>query len=203
MNLPNAITLVRLILCVVFVVVVSLATSTQSMYNWIALIVFVLAAISDYLDGYLARKLNKVTSLGKLLDPLADKILTCIGFIYITWVSVSNPDVTLCPFWVTCVIISREFLVTGLRQLAVEQGNVIAADKLGKWKTTFQLAFQIGVLTQLALGSHLSDNTSLTKVFTLIVDPDHYVIPACLWISFLLTVWSGYNYVWSNRKLFS
>jgi CDP-diacylglycerol--glycerol-3-phosphate 3-phosphatidyltransferase len=127
-NLPNAITLSRLVLTVIFVA----GTGAGSFVgHLIALISFTLAAASDWLDGYLARKLGLVTPLGKLLDPLADKILVCAAFVYF---SAAN----LCPVWVTALIIGREFMVTGLRQIAIEAGQVLAAGSLGKWKTTFQ-----------------------------------------------------------------
>ena len=104
MNLPNSITFARLILTAVFVVSASWGGTTGLI---VALVTFIIATISDWLDGYLARKLNLVTSLGKLLDPLADKILVASAFVYFT-------SVNLCPVWVTAVIIGREFLVTGL-----------------------------------------------------------------------------------------
>ncbi len=107
-NLPNSITMGRLVLTGVFIISASIGGLTAHI---IALASFVLATISDWLDGYLARKLNLVTSLGKLLDPLADKILVAAAFVYL-----SSED--LCPVWVTSVIIGREFLVTGLRQIA-------------------------------------------------------------------------------------
>lgn len=198
MNLPNAITVFRLVLTAVFVAAVSVG---GQLWHHIALASFSLAAITDYLDGYLARKLNLVTSLGKLLDPLADKILVCSGFIYITVESSLNPAISFCPLWVTCLILGREFMVTGLRQIAVEQGQVLAADKLGKWKTTFQLIFQIGVLTQLSFGAYREDMPLLMKPFAFLVDKDHYLIPVSLWIALALTLISGWNYLWKSRGL--
>lgn len=198
MNLPNAITVFRLILTALFVAAVSIG---GMLWHHIALATFSLAAITDYLDGYLARKLNLVTSLGKLLDPLADKILVCSGFIYITVESSVNSDISFCPLWVTCLILGREFMVTGLRQIAVEQGQVLAADRLGKWKTTFQLIFQIGVLTQLSFGAYREDMPVITKALAFLVDKDHYFISTSLWIALALTVISGWNYLWSSRGL--
>ena len=198
MNLPNSITVIRLFLTAMFVVAVSMP---GDVWIHIALAAFVTAAISDYLDGYLARKMNLVTSLGKLLDPLADKILVCSGFIFISVECTTNPDISACPLWVTCVILAREFMVTGLRQIAVEQGQVIAADRLGKWKTTFQLIFQIGVLVQLSFGHYSNDQPLLQKPFAFISDPAHYLVPVSLWIALALTVISGWNYLWNSRKL--
>lgn len=189
-NLPNSITLFRLVLTGLFIAV---ASFNEPWAYATSLIAFVLAAISDWLDGYLARKLNLVTALGKLLDPLADKILVAAGFIYLT-------KHGFCPVWVTCVIIGREFMVTGLRQIAVEKGIVIAADRLGKWKTTFQLIFIIGTLTHLSF-KHLSPDNPLVATFQFISHTDHYIIPATLWLATALTVISGFNYIINNRQV--
>lgn len=94
------------------------------------LALFVVAAISDFLDGWLARRMGLVTPLGKLMDPLADKVLVSAAFVFFT-------EKELCPVWVTALIIGREFLVTGLRQIAIESGQVIAADGLGNGKPGF------------------------------------------------------------------
>lgn len=188
MNIPNSITVFRLILTAVFIAVVSLDFAWAPL---VALITFILAAISDWVDGYLARKLNLVTALGKLLDPLADKILVAAGFIHL---SVEG----LCPVWLTCTIIGREFMVTGLRQIAVEQGKVIAADKLGKWKTTFQLTFVIGCLTHLTVGGC---ECPITAPLVWLSQPQGIFIQVCLWLAAGLTIVSGYNYIAKNREL--
>jgi CDP-diacylglycerol--glycerol-3-phosphate 3-phosphatidyltransferase len=189
-NLPNAITVSRLFLTAVFVAAVGFPGTTGYA---IALVAFSVAAATDWLDGYLARKLGLVTPLGKLLDPLADKILVCAAFVYFSAQPVNGYH---CPVWVTALIIAREFLVTGLRQIAVEAGQVLAADRLGKWKTTFQLTFCITGLVWLtfsSMGSHgfLRDLTS----------PDGWLMPISLWTAVALTLISGANYVWSSRKL--
>ena len=191
-NIPNSITVFRLILTALFIA----AASFDSPWAYhTALVTFVIAAISDWLDGYLARKLNLVTSLGKLLDPLADKILVAAGFIYLS----VHPAIN-CPVWVTCMIIGREFMVTGLRQIAVEQGKVIAADRLGKWKTTFQLIFVIGSLTHISFAT-LDQANPLVSLFLWIAAPEHTIIPATLWLATALTLISGYNYIYKNREL--
>lgn len=201
MNLPNIITVIRLFLTAVFIFAVSMDSPNSSVWNCIALVTFSVAAFTDYLDGYLARKMNLVTSLGKLLDPLADKVLVCSGFIYLSIVSAQNGEISACPYWVTCLILAREFLVTGIRQIAVEQGQVIAADKLGKWKTTFQLIFQIGVLVQLSIQPYSQESNSLFKPLAFLVDKEHYLISASLWIALALTLISGWNYLWNGRHL--
>ncbi|MGB0991141.1 MAG: CDP-diacylglycerol--glycerol-3-phosphate 3-phosphatidyltransferase [Akkermansiaceae bacterium] len=190
MNLPNTITLFRLVLTAVFCAAASAEGTTGYA---IALTAFVLGAISDWLDGYLARKMNLVTSLGKLLDPLADKILVCSGFVYLSAKG-------LCPVWVTALIICREFLVTGIRQIAVEKGTVIAADSLGKWKTTFQLVFIITALVYLTFHEVVLDH-SVVKFFQYLSDKDHWLFPLSLWPAVALTVISGLSYFWNAREM--
>lgn len=184
-NLPNAITLFRLVLTAIFVAVAALESRTA--YG-VALVAFSLAAISDYLDGYLARRLNLVTSLGKLLDPLADKILVCAGFVFLSAEG-------LAPVWVTSLILTREFLVTGIRQIAVEQGHVMAADRLGKWKTTFQLTFCITALVYLSF--------PIGTFFHRLASPGGvYLLETSMWLAVLFTAVSGWNYFWKNRAMF-
>lgn len=190
MNLPNSITFARLVLTAVFVVSASWGGTTALV---IALITFVIATISDWLDGYLARKMNLVTSLGKLLDPLADKILVASAFVYFT-------AQQLCPVWVTCVIIGREFLVTGLRQIAVDKGQVIAADSLGKWKTTFQLAFGITCLLWLILDSSGPHEGFLLFLQNL-TSPESWLFLGFLYGALGLTLLSGLNYLKKSWNL--
>jgi CDP-diacylglycerol--glycerol-3-phosphate 3-phosphatidyltransferase len=189
-NLPNAITLSRLVLTAVFVVAMGFEGLAGRMT---ALICFSVAAASDWLDGYLARRLGLVTPLGKLLDPLADKILVCAAFVFM---SVEG----FAPVWVTALIIAREFLVTGLRQIAIEAGQVLAADRLGKWKTTFQLTFIIAALAWLAF-SMIDDRGGVAGLIWRLADPGGWLLPFSLWASVALTVISGGNYVWSSRHL--
>ena len=189
-NLPNAITFSRLVMAAVFIAVVSRHSDTN--YG-IGLVLFSVAAASDWLDGWLARKLGLVTPLGKLMDPLVDKILVCSAFVFMT-------ERNLCPVWVTALIIGREFLVTGLRQIAVEQGQVLAADRLGKWKTTFQLTFCITGLVWLTFST--GDRPGpVGGWFQNLANPHGWVMPIALWTAVALTVVSGWNYVWSGRNL--
>lgn len=215
MNLPNAITFSRLVMTAAFVVAVSQRSLTG--YG-LGLFLFVIAAVSDFVDGYLARKMGLVTPLGKLMDPLADKILVSAAFVFFT-------ERGLCPVWVTALIIGREFLVTGLRQIAVEAGQVIAADRLGKWKTGFQLGYLITGLVWLTaeygkrhfavldwLGElarpsqavianvYAIQNASSSIPLTPPADGG-WLQPAFLWGAVALTVISGWNYVWNGRHL--
>jgi len=189
-NLPNLITLSRLMMTGVFVVAASVGGPAGHLT---ALVMFVLAATSDWLDGWLARRMGLVTPLGKLLDPLADKILVCSGFVFFT-------KVELCPLWVAAVIIGREFLVTGLRQIAVEAGQVLAADHLGKWKTGLQLGFCISALVWLTL-SGVAHPNEFVRLLRILVSPDWWPLQLTLWIAVALTVVSGFNYLWSSRNL--
>jgi CDP-diacylglycerol--glycerol-3-phosphate 3-phosphatidyltransferase len=193
-NLPNAITVSRLFLTAIFVAAVGFPGTAG--YT-IALVTFSVAAATDWLDGYLARKLGLVTPLGKLLDPLADKILVCAAFVYFSAQPVNGYH---SPVWVTALIIAREFLVTGLRQIAVEAGQVLAADRLGKWKTTFQLTFCITGLVWLTFSS-VKEPGTVANFLKDLSNPKSWLMPITLWIAVALTLISGANYVWSSRKL--
>ena len=190
MNLPNAITLSRLVLTAVFVAGTAFETALG---HWIALISFVIAAISDFVDGWLARKLGLVTPMGKLLDPLADKILVGAAFVYLSAEG-------FCPVWVTVMILAREFLVTGLRQIAMEAGQVLAADNLGKWKTGLQLTFCITCLVWFCFGPLPAGNPFVDLIRNL-SKPDGWLIPVSLWLALGLTLLSGWNYMWASRGL--
>ncbi len=193
MNLPNTITLSRLFLTAGFVIFVAWESTWGHV---VALILFIVAAASDYLDGYLARKMNLVTPLGKLLDPLADKILVCAGFVFLTAEG-------LCPVWITALIIGREFLVTGLRQIAIESRHVLAADRLGKWKTTFQLTYLISGLIWVTLET-MDRVPPFLGIFHLLTKPwgeGAWLMPVSLGLAVGFTVVSGWNYIWSSRYM--
>jgi len=209
LNLPNSITLARIALVIIFAIALAAdgvapfpggvsPMEQMSVTGWfvpvtigscIALWAFVLGAISDFLDGYLARKYNLVTNFGKLIDPLADKILVSAAFIYLTYVG-------MCPFWITILIIFREFLVTGLRQLAVEKGVVMAADKSGKWKTGMQLGYCIACLVHIAYAGNLPEPLHSLSVGIY----GEWLRAIFLWSSVVLTVWSGVHYCISGRS---
>jgi CDP-diacylglycerol--glycerol-3-phosphate 3-phosphatidyltransferase len=192
-NLPNAITFSRLLMTAAFV----LAVSQGSLMGYVAgLGLFILAAVSDWLDGWLARRMGLVTPLGKLMDPLADKILVSVAFVFFT-------EKGLCPLWVTALIMGREFLVTGLRQIAIEAGQVLAADRLGKWKTTFQLAYLIAGLIGLTV-AHAEEPGAVVAWLGHLARPPAeggWLQGVFLWVAIGLTVISGGNYVWSARRL--
>ena len=129
MNLANKLTVLRMILVPVFLILAMVNTTTA---NIIALAVFVIASITDKLDGYIARSRNQITNFGKFMDPLADKLLVTCALIILV-------ERTIIPAWVVVVIIAREFVVSGLRTLAASQGVVIAASNWGKLKTVIQM----------------------------------------------------------------
>ncbi len=206
MNLPNRITLARLAMVFLFTIALAVGHVPSSAEAesagsgaWfeplsaaacVALWVFVAGAISDFFDGHLARKYGMVTNLGKLLDPLADKILVCAAFVYLSAVG-------MCPFWVTVLILFREFLVTGLRQLAALRGEALAADLSGKWKTGFQLGFCIACLFHLAYGGNAPQPLRWLSIGI----GGEWCRGVFLWGSVLLTVGSGVHYALRGRHL--
>ena len=190
MNLPNKLTLTRIILVPVFMIFVSLTSvggiadgTFQPVYYLIAGIVFALASITDFLDGHLARKWNMVTDFGKFADPLADKLLTTVAFIYMMRDGVCSPVVL-------CIILAREFAVSGLRMVAAgaKDGKVIAANMWGKVKTVLQMLtilfyyFTVS-LTGNVLGQQCADIASVL-----------------CWVVAAVTAISGIKYLWDNRS---
>lgn len=191
LNLPNSITLARIALVIVFTISASLADQ----YTWgypVALGSFVLAAFSDWLDGYLARKLNMVTTFGKLIDPLADKITVSAAFVYLTAVG-------YCPAWATIIIVIREFLVTGIRQIAQDQNVIIAADMTGKCKAVFQLAFCTMGLIFLTASTRQSPEWLQSFINLCVKGSWLYLL--MYWMTLILTIWSGLSYCIGARKL--
>lgn len=186
MNLPNKITVSRILLIPVFVVVMMFETeSTIKLFgadiplnHFIGALIFIFASATDWVDGYYARKLNLVTNFGKFLDPLADKLLVSAALILLV-------ELQLAPAWVVIIIISREFAVTGLRLILAGQGEVVAANQLGKIKTWTQIV---------AISALLLHNT----VFTLIGVPFDQIM---LYVSLFFTVWSGWDYFYLNRRV--
>ena len=131
MNLPNKLTLFRVVL-IPFFVFFLLAPYFEGYGNYIAVAIFIVASITDFLDGKIARKYNLVTNFGKFMDPLADKLLVCSALICLI-------QLELIPAWVVIIIIAREFIISGFRLVASDNGVVIAASYWGKFKTAFQM----------------------------------------------------------------
>ena len=176
MNLPNKLTLTRILLVPVFMIFVSLGQYITPSYNpryyLIAGLIFAAASFTDFLDGHLARKWNMVTDFGKFADPLADKLLTTVAFIYMMRDGVCSPVVL-------CIILAREFAVSGLRMVAAgaKDGKVIAANMWGKVKTVLQM------LTGNVLGQQCADIASVL-----------------CWVVAAVTAISGIKYLWDNRS---
>ena len=174
MNAPNILTILRVLLIPVFIILL------MNDYYYISGIIFIFASLTDALDGYLARKYNLVTNFGKLMDPLADKLLVVSALICLTVLG----DIA---YWMVIVILAREFTITGLRSVAASAGVVIAADWSGKIKTIAQMV---------AISLILLKNWP----FVYIGIPMDRII---LWIAVVMTVYSGIEYIIKNRKLVS
>ena len=189
MNLPNKLTILRIVMIPVFMAFFFL---TMIPYNYfIAAIVFVLAAATDFLDGYIARKYHLVTNLGKFLDPIADKVLVSTALILMLTV-----DAILPPLFTiaVAVILARELIVSGFRMVAASRGLVLAADKIGKVKTVFQdLAIFVLLAGYDFFGVFDSSPDS--------VNPINVAGLVLLVIAAVLTIWSGVSYIVKNREV--
>ena len=190
MNLPNKLTLCRIILVPVFMICVSLTEFGTEAFNatWylVAGIVFAAASFTDYLDGHLARKWHMVTDFGKFADPLADKLLTTVALIYMMRDGVCSPVVL-------CIILAREFAVSGLRMVAAgaKDGKVIAANMWGKVKTVLQMLTIIFYFFGI----------SLTYGNTVLGNLNVWLISYWLcWLVAAATAISGIKYLWDNRS---
>lgn len=157
-----------------FFVAFLLLSPDHPSFNWIALCIFIVASLTDMADGKIARKYNLITNFGKFADPLADKILTISGMICL--VSLGR-----IPAWIVIIIVAREFIISGFRQIAAENGIVIAANYWGKFKTVFQMAMVILMIA----------NIPQLQILTDIV----------MWIALVLTVISLVTYIAANRQV--
>src|SRR5699024_11183675 len=184
MNLPNKITISRIFLIPFFILILTLpldwgaweiGSTTLPITHFVAAVLFLIASLTDWLDGYIARKYNLITNMGKFLDPLADKLLVSAAFILLV-------ELGLAPAWIVIVIISREFAVTGLRLVASGEGIVLAASNMGKLKTVSQI---------LAIALLMLHNYP----FSYLNIPVDMIV---LYIAFILTTWSGIDYFIRN-----
>ena len=175
MNTPNKLTLLRVILIPFFVVCMLAVNADWG--KWAALAIFIIASLTDMLDGYLARRDNLVTNFGKFMDPLADKLLVCSAMICLV-------DMERIPSWVVIIIIGREFVISGFRLIASDNGVVIAANYWGKIKTVCQMIMIIVVIADLG------------GVFVVVEQ-------VLIYLSLILTVISLATYFWDNRKVLS
>nr|WP_307775430.1 CDP-diacylglycerol--glycerol-3-phosphate 3-phosphatidyltransferase [uncultured Cetobacterium sp.] len=176
MNLPNKLTAIRLILAVPFIYFLQESSNVdnESLYRLIAFGIFIFASLTDWLDGYIARKYNLITDLGKIMDPLADKILVISALVIFV-------KLDYIPSWMSIVVIAREFLISGIRTIAAAKGEVIPAGMLGKYKTTTQM---IVIMIMLFFGLGNGTNPEFYK--------DLYFYLTL--IPVVLTIWSGWEY---------
>ena len=177
MNLPNRLTLLRVIMIPFFVVFLLWDGGETALFRYISAAIFIVASLTDMLDGKIARKYNLVTNFGKFMDPLADKLLVCSALICLT-------DMDRIPSWVVIIIIGREFIISGFRLIASDNGVVIAANYWGKAKTVCQMIMTIVLIADLGSGVYLLEQV-------------------LIYASLLLTVISLVTYLWQNRKVLS
>lgn len=206
LNLPNAITGARILACPVIFV---LLLSPRIGHLVAAFILFLAASLSDLWDGYLARKHGWITDTGKLLDPIADKLLLVATFIPFYMVSHSPDEVTHVPWWgplplwVVVVIFGREVLVTGFRMWAARRGSVLSAGQSGKIKAFVQNIFSGGLILWYALGRMAREEGWDGAILWTIWEPFHATVVALsLGVALVLTVYSMGVYFWENRRLF-
>lgn len=184
MNIANKLTILRIVLALVCVGFI--------LYNTIfslisALFIFILASCTDYLDGRLARKYNQVSDLGKLLDPIADKILIVGVFCAFLQLRIIN-------VWMLVAIMLREFIITGLRLLVLNRGVILEAEKFGKHKTVSQVVGIFIIFFILILAHQFPCNSIVQLLYG-------YVITVVMWYIVIITIFSGVYYLWANRKL--
>lgn len=177
LNLPNILTMFRFLVIPILVVMVS---SDRVVVNLIAAVLFLVASLTDIVDGYVARKYNIVTNMGKILDPLADKLMVLIVLIMLI-------PLGRVPAWVVALIVFRETAVTSLRAVAAADGIVISASPLGKFKNMFQVIFTLFLIM------YHEFLIPITSTFSFILD--FYTSGMILmWIALFLTLWSGADY---------
>ena len=174
MNLPNKLTILRVIMIPFFVAALMVDGGTNQTMRYVAAAIFIIASLTDMLDGKIARKYNLVTNFGKFMDPLADKLLVCSALICMI-------ELGQLPAWMVIIIISREFIISGFRLIASDNGRVIAASYWGKFKTTFQM-----VMICLMIA-----NIEALSVLTTIV----------MWVALVLTVVSLVDYLMKNKDV--
>ncbi|HHX13922.1 MAG TPA: CDP-diacylglycerol--glycerol-3-phosphate 3-phosphatidyltransferase [Clostridiales bacterium] len=174
MNLPNKLTLLRVLVIPFFIVLL------MTGHDYMAGILFIAASLTDMLDGYIARKYNLITNFGKIMDPLADKLLVTSALICLV-------ELNRVAGWMVIVILAREFIITGLRSVAAGEGRIIAAGKSGKLKTVLQMV-ALAVI--------------LLKDWPFSIFTDLPIGLSLLWLAVAVTVYSGVEYIVQNRDVF-
>ncbi|MBO5167363.1 MAG: CDP-diacylglycerol--glycerol-3-phosphate 3-phosphatidyltransferase [Lachnospiraceae bacterium] len=195
MNLPNKLTIIRMVLILPFVVLLlggfhqwgwftAIFGGILEYVDFIALAIFIIASLTDLVDGKIARKYNLVTNFGKFMDPLADKLLVCAALICLV-------EMGRIPAWIVIIIMSREFIISGFRLVASDKGVVIAANYWGKFKTTFQM-----IMVCLMIANNDVIPSAIRGGYQILTD-------IIMWIALALTVISLIDYVWKNRSVMS
>jgi CDP-diacylglycerol--glycerol-3-phosphate 3-phosphatidyltransferase len=189
MNWANRLTLSRLALTVLFVAALN---SSWEYASTAALLLFLVAGITDFVDGEIARRYGIITNFGELMDPLVDKIMMAAAFI-------SLVPLKAVPAWAATTVVARDFLITGLRLMATARGQVLPAERLGKQKTSWQI---ITVIFFLALLS-ISELRHASETSTWWLRAWDEAGPVLVWITVALTVYSGLGFTWRHRELIS
>lgn len=184
MNLPNKLTMLRMFLIPVLIGIYLFISTIGNSAFWLMGVVFTVASFTDFLDGYLARKNHIVTTFGKFMDPLADKLLVMSALLVLVDNAKTLPDMWM-PFWFVLIILAREFIVTSIRLVAVGEGKIIAASKLGKYKTA---------MTMVAIGWYF-----FLMPYNIVWI--HYIGWILMGASLLLTIVSGIDYFSKNKKI--
>lgn len=202
MNAPNKITLVRLLLLPI--IIFFYLADFIPYGKLVATIIFVIACLTDFVDGYIARKYNMVTDLGKFFDSIADKVLIMTGMILIISGPLTGSAPVVYPTWlgIICVIImlAREFIISALRQIAAAKGKVLAAEKSGKIKATVQY---VAVTGYMIFAFVLDDIISITAMNETALAVVRFILMILLVVATVLTIYSGTSYLIKNRKVFS
>jgi len=192
MNLPNKLTISRFVLTIAFLAVMF---SQVFFRETIALVLFIVGGVTDFLDGYLARRHKLITNFGILMDPLADKVMVCsafIAFVGLNWIQA----------WMVAIIVARELAITGLRLLAASKSVVLAAEGYGKHKTISQI---VAIISILVLNSYQQWGGPGRAVFGFEIFGAPWVnwfTRLSVWVAVVLTFISGWLYLWRNRALY-
>ena len=168
MNLPNKLTILRVIMIPIFVLFM-ITDIVGNLGKWIALGIFIIASLTDLLDGYIARKYNLVTNFGKFMDPLADKLLVSAAMICLV-------ETGQLEAWIVILIISREFIISGFRLIASDNGVVIAASYWGKFKTVFQMAMVVLLIADISAISIITTAVTVIAVILTIISLVDYLV---------------------------
>src|SRR5262249_47799842 len=187
MNWANRLTLSRLALTILFVAALN---SSWGYARTVALVIFLIAGLTDFIDGEIARRYGAVTNFGKFMDPLVDKIMMAVAFI-------SLVPLVIIPDWAETTVVARDFLITGLRLMASAQGRVLPAENLGKQKTSWQIItviFFLGLFSATEL--RFTKETSIWWLRAW-----NQAGPVLVWITVALTIYSGIGYAWRHREL--